>query len=79
MYLSDGMVMDTTTHHSPIRMSREVWKSRSSSQSGCTPLRTSHTRLCSRSQMVAYMMRPGTRPNASWPTAKRCSSGTWGG
>lgn len=65
--------------NSPIRISRVVWKSLSSSQSGWTSFNTSHTRLCSRSQMVAYIIRPGTRPKTSWPTANRSDSGIWGG
>lgn len=64
---------------SPIRMSRVVWKSCSSSHSGCWRLSMSQTRLCSRSQIVAYIISPGTSPNTSCPTENCRCSGTWGG
>lgn len=60
-------------------MSLAVWKSCSSSQVGCSSFKMSHNLLCSLSHMVAYMERPGTRPNNSLPIARRCSGGIVGG
>lgn len=60
-------------------MSLVVWKSCSSSQVGCSAFRMSQILLCSLSQMVAYMVRPGRRPNTSCPMARRCSGGKLSG
>lgn len=65
--------------YSPIMMSLAVWKSCSSSQVGCSAFRMSQTLLCSRSHMVAYMVRPGRMPNTSWPMARRLSAGMFSG
>lgn len=53
------------TANSPMIMRREVWKSCSSPQVGCSAFRMSHTRLCSLSHSVAYIPKPGRSPNTS--------------
>lgn len=73
-----GLHSACATRHrrsSPMRMRRAVWKSCSSLQVGCSRFSMSQTRLCSRSQSVAYMQSPGRSPNTSWPIASCFSLG----